>query len=121
MGKQRKQRSHVSKPARDDIANASAADGLERTLSRTSASWTRYLTRLQDETDHFVGTWFGICMETVGRFARCRTFADLVDTQARFYGDLLADFVDEGAMMTSALCEVLPEVSAAPDKNGARI
>lgn len=101
----------------DLVATRPAADVLQRT--RAPASWTRYMRRLQDETIHFTGAWLGRCLETAGRFSRSRTFADVIDTQARFVGDLLSDFVDEGAMIASALCETAPDSSAVPAEDHA--
>ena len=96
------------------------SDRLQRALSPASASWATYTSRLQEETIHFTGTWLGRCMEMTDRFARCRSFADVVDAQAQFIGDLLSDFIDEGAMFASALCgPALEPFAASAKKRGA--
>ncbi len=92
------------------IANPGA--DLEQALSRTSASWTQYMGRVQEETLHFTGACLDRYLEAAARFARCRSFADVVDAQAKFAGDLLSDFGDEGAMLASALYETTPEPHA---------
>lgn len=100
-------------------ASAAVSDDRQRGLSPATASWAAYIGRVQEETTHFAGASLGRYLEAADRFARCRTFADVADAQARFIGDLLSDFVDEGAMMVSALCEPLSDTHPAPRQNGA--
>lgn len=95
------------------------SESREPDFSRTSISWAPYMSRLQEEIVHFSGAYFGRCLEAAGYFACCRTFAELADAEARFFGDLLSDFVDEGSLIVSALWEVAPEFPVASIENKA--
>lgn len=116
MSKPRSRPRH--RPAAIAATLPATTDGLGRTLSRTPAGWTNYATRLQEETIHLAGTCLGRCIEAAARFAHCRSLADVVDAQSQLVGDLLVEFVDEGAILVSAFCEPWPDPCTPPSAIG---
>jgi hypothetical protein len=116
----KKPRSRAHRSADATTTSAAVNDGLQRTFSPAAESWTAYTGRPHSETYHFAGACLGRYLEAADRFARCRSLADVVDAQAQFIGELLSDFVDEGAVVASALYESAAQSPDISIGNGVR-